>query len=39
MTPQEHLIAYLELRKHGYSASEANKIIEEIKEKMKTDKA
>lgn len=37
MKPCEYLYAYGQLILHGYSHDEAEKIIDEIKEKMKTD--
>jgi len=37
MKPYEHLKAYCQLRLHGYTQEEADKIIEEIKEKMEED--
>jgi ribosomal silencing factor RsfS len=39
MTPAEHLWAYCQLILHGYSSKEAKEIMEEIKEKMKSDKS
>lgn len=38
MTAKEMLYAYCQLRLHGYTHEEAEKIIEEIKVKMKKDK-
>lgn len=37
MTPQERLYCYCQLRLHGYTHDETEKIIEEIEEKMKSD--
>jgi hypothetical protein len=37
MTGKEYLWTYCQLKLHGYSHEEAEKIIEEIKEKMKED--